>query len=564
MCGIYGYIGNTTINNFVDKLSLLEYRGYDSCGIAYNYNNHIILIRTKGNTNNLKRIINNNTIQIGIGHTRWATHGKISPINAHPHTSRNNRFYCVHNGVIENYQELKDKYNIQTISESDSAIIPVILDFLINKYSIIDSLKILIKEFVGTYAIAIIDRYNPEALYFIKNKSPLLISKSDNNISISSDQISFNDGEKIIVLNDLDYGSISKKEIIINNYLSDNERVTFIKNESQLCKRNEAYYMLDEIYFEKKLPSIISEKYKRIHLDEYKMTITTSKELVFIGSGSSYYAASILAYEYEKKLNKRCFSLIASEVKNFNISNNSMFITLSQSGETMDLCDAIDYLKSKNQRIISICNIVHSTIGFKSDCVYPLSVGREISVASTKAFMAMLYVGRGLLDNSYFDNSIYISHSIKNALLLEPKIIDISKRISSSNFIFYVGSGIDYLYSLEASLKLREISYLHSLSIQTGELKHGSLALVDFNTYCIGILSSLDSKARLESSLSEVSSRGGKTIIISNVYNKADLFYEGDSLGLIVIIQLIAFHTARLLNRTIDQPRNLAKSVTVK
>ena len=294
------------------------------------------------------------------------------------------------------------------------------------------------------------------------------------------------------------------------------------------------------------------------------MTINSSKEIIFIGSGSSYYAASILAYEYEKKLNKRCFALIASEVQNFNISNNSMCITLSQSGETMDLCEAIDYLKSKNLRIISICNIVHSTVGFKSDCVYPLSVGREISVASTKAFMAMLYVGRGLLDNNYFNNSIYISHSIKNALLLEQKIIEISKRISSSNFIFYVGSGIDYLYSLEASLKLREISYLHSFSIQTGELKHGSLALVDSNTYCIGILSSLDMKSRLESSLSEVSSRGGKTIIISNTYNKADLFYEGDSLGLIVIIQLIAFHTARFLNRTIDQPRNLAKSVTVK
>lgn len=563
MCGIYGYIGKSNTFEFINKLSLLEYRGYDSCGIAYQYKNHIFMIKTIGNTSNLKKHINKSSLDIAIGHTRWATHGIITPLNAHPFTSIKKRFYCVHNGVIENYLELKSKYNIKTLSDTDSSIIPYLLDIHFNN-NIIESLKLLLKDLKGTFAIVILDKYNPDKLYFLKNKSPLLINKANDNLSLSSDQIIFENDSNVIVLNDYDYGYIDKFNYYIFNDTNNAERISFLKNDSLKIKKISDHYMLDEIYYQKELPYIISSKYKNIHLNLFKNELNNSKEIVFIGSGSSYYAASILAYEYETILHKRCFSLIASEISNFSFNPKAMVILLSQSGETMDLCSSLEYIRKNNLKIFTLCNVIHSTLGYQSDYVFPLSVGREISVASTKAFMAMLYVGRGLLLNDYFNNYKFIQKSIEKALSLESKIKELSSNISKSNIIFYIGSGIDYIYSLEGSLKLKEISYLHSFSINSGELKHGSLALVDSNTYCIAILSNPNLYNSISSSLSEVKSRGSKTLLISNITPNADLYVEGDNLALIVIMQLISYYTALKLNRPIDQPRNLAKSVTVK
>ena len=521
------------------------------------------MTKTIGNTSNLKKNVKKSSLDIAIGHTRWATHGVITPINAHPFTSYNKRFYCVHNGVIENYLDLKAKYNIKPISDTDSSIIPYLLDIYFND-NIIESLKKLLEDLKGTFAIVILDKYNPDKLYFLKNKSPLLINKSNDDISLSSDQIVFNNDSKVIVLNDYDYGYIDKSNYYIFNDISKNDRMNFLKNDLIKINKISKHYMLDEIYFQKHLPNIISTKYKSIHLDFFKSELFNCKEIVFIGSGSSYYAASILAYEYEHRLHKRCYSIIASEISNFIFNSKTMVILISQSGETMDLCSSIDYIKSNNLKIYSLCNVLHSTLGYQSDYVFPLSVGREISVASTKAFMAMLYVGRGLLINDYFNNYKTIQASIEKALSLESKIKELSIDISKSNIIFYIGSGIDYIYSLEGSLKLKEVSYLHSFSINSGELKHGSLALVDSNTYCIAILSQLKYYNSINSSLSEVKSRGSKTLLISNVAKDADLYIDGDSLSLIVIMQLISYYTALKLNRPIDQPRNLAKSVTVK
>ncbi len=563
MCGIYGFIGKGNTDEFIKKLSLLEYRGYDSCGIAYEYKNHIFMIKTIGNTSNLKKNTKLSNFDVAIGHTRWATHGVITPVNAHPFTSTKGRFYCVHNGVIDNYLELKSKYNIKTNSDTDSSIVPYLLDIYF-KDNVIDALKILINELKGTFAIVILDKYNSNKLYFLKNKSPLLINKANDGISISSDQISFKNDSSVIVLNDYDYGYIDNESYYITNDRNNIERITFVKNDSLKINKQSNHYMLDEIYYQKELPYIINTKYKNIHLDFFKSELFNSKEIVFVGSGSSYYAASILAYQYEHKLHKRCYSVIASEITNFMFNPETMVILLSQSGETMDLCLGLDYIKRNNLKIFSLCNVLHSTLGYQSDYVFPLSVGREISVASTKAFMAMLYVGRGLLINDYFSNYQFIQKSIENALGLESKIKDLVTDISKSNIIFYIGSGIDYIYSLEGSLKLKEVSYLHSFSINSGELKHGSLALVDSNTYCIAILSQANLYNSITSSLSEVRSRGGKTLLISNVAKASDLYVEGDSLALIVIMQLISYYTALKLNRSIDQPRNLAKSVTVK
>lgn len=565
MCGIYGILGKTSILEVINSLEKLEYRGYDSCGIAYLYKNTPFLKKTVGNTSNLKAMIENKDIEIAIGHTRWATHGIVNSINAHPHSSKNKRFYIAHNGVIDNYLELKAKYSFKHETDTDSEVICHLLDLFSINNSILDAIKLIKNEIKGSYAIVIMDTLDSNKIYYMKNKSPLLLAEGLNNIVVASDQTVFNDKMRVIVLNDGNYGYISLDGYKICSNKKDEKWNTFNKDSSYSIKKVNQFYMEDEIQYEPYMIETISKFYKSINITDFTNEMNNSAEIVFVGAGSSYYAGCILKDLYEKKLKKRCYCVVASELKYFNcLSHNTLFIFLSQSGETADLCDGLLYIKNKGYKIISLCNNVNSTLGYNSDMIFPLMANAEISVASTKAFTAMIYVGCVLLDSKlYLYKGDIISKDLKGTLHKYDKIIDICNDISSASHIFYLGKGLDYSLALEASLKLREISYLSCFAFYSGELKHGSIALIDSETVSIGILSDISERKMIISGLEEIKSRGGRAYLISNVDKTADLYVEGDIFSLIMIFQMIAYKTALMLNRNVDQPRNLAKSVTV-
>ncbi len=565
MCGIYGIIGKTNTEEVLNSLERLEYRGYDSCGLAYLYKNKSFLYKTIGNTSKLRQNVEYREISCAIGHTRWATHGAVTPMNAHPHTSIEKRFYVVHNGVIENYEEIKQKYCFNFISQTDSEIIVHLLDLYTKKMSTLEAIKTILLELIGSFAVVIIDKMEENKLYFFKNKSPLLIALDSKKIILASDQCVFDAKMNVTILNDNNYGYIYNNSYQILS-LNINERWnTFYKeNNSKVNKINE-YYMLDEMYYEPYMIEDIATQYRKIDNIDFLTTLNEASEICFVGAGSSYYAGCILKEYYEVELKKRCYSVIASELKFFHILNkNTVFIFLSQSGETADLCEGLGYLKQNKYKIISFCNNVNSSLGYSSDMIFPLFAKNEIAVASTKALTAMIYVGRLLLKKDYFCSiSNDISLQLKNVFSKWQSILKISNTISLSNSIFYLGKDLDYYIALEGTLKLREISYLSAFAFQSGELKHGSIALIDRRSVCLAILTDISLKNIVKSNLEEVKSRGAKTFLVSNCDLDADLYFEGDILAIVLCLQIIAYQTALILNRNIDQPRNLAKSVTV-
>lgn len=564
MCGIYGIVGKTDTFEIINALEKLEYRGYDSCGMAYIYNQKILLNKAIGNTKELKKKIDKKIVDIAIGHTRWATHGEINLENAHPHSSIENRFYVVHNGVIENYLELKEKYKFKFNTNTDTEVIVHLLDMYNKQYDILTSIVKLKEDLKGSYAIVFIDKYNKDKLFFLKNKSPLLLAEDSNKMLLSSDQSAFDNKMRVTILNDGNYGYITNKnKNIFSNSFNEKWNTFFKESKNEYFKKNE-HFMLDEIEYEPDMLKSIASFYSKININDFYKELAYSNEILFVGAGSSYYAGCILKSIYEKKLRKRCYSIPASELEYFNfLYDSTLVIFLSQSGETADLCYNIDCLKNNGYKIISLCNNVNSTLGYKSDMIFPLLANKEISVASTKAFTAMIYVGLILLDKDYINKCNYFSDNLIKVLNSKNCINNICNDISKSNNVFYLGKDIDYLIALEASLKLREITYISSFAFYFGELKHGSIALIDQNTVSIGILTKENQSKAIRSSLEEINSRGGKTYLISNIDKKADIYIDGDILSIILIIQLIAYKTALILNRNIDQPRNLAKSVTV-
>ncbi len=565
MCGIYGIVGKTNTNEVLDSLERLEYRGYDSCGLAYIYKNKSFLFKTIGNTSKLRQTVEYKEIYCAIGHTRWATHGAVTPINAHPHTSDKKRFFVVHNGVIDNYLELKKKYGFTFESQTDTEIIVHLLDYYTQTLTTLETIKILLTELTGSFAVVIIDKTEENKLYFFKNKSPLLIALDNKKIVLASDQCVFDNKMNVTILNDRNYGYILKDNYRIFS-LNENERWnTFYKDYNTKIDKINEYYMLDEMMYEPTMILDIAKQYSKIDTAEFLNTLNYAKEIVFVGAGSSYYAGCILSRFFEQKLKKRCYSIIASELQFFSLLHRDiLFIFLSQSGETADLCECLTYLKNNNYKIISLCNNVNSSLGYNSDMIFPLFAKSEIAVASTKALTAMIYVGRILLEKEYYcKHAGFISKQLEKVFTKWEQINQISNAISLSNIIFYLGKGVDYSIALEGALKLREISYLSAFAFQSGELKHGSIALIDRRCVCVLILTDISLKVIVKSNLEEARSRGAKTFYISNCDTEADLYLEGDILNIILCLQIIAYQTALILNRNIDQPRNLAKSVTV-
>lgn len=595
MCGIIGYIGSpkSVRDTIIQGLKILEYRGYDSSGVCFLYNSKFNTYKSVGK---IKDLENTNSFEqlssLAIGHTRWATHGEVNENNTHPHFSKNKRILLVHNGVINNYLEIKgylESKGYKFYSDTDSEVIANLLEDLLLENEMLNALNILKSKLEGSYALVIIDNNDKDHLYFIKHLTPLLICKcNDSNFLVSDINAGSYFSTKFISIEDNQYGYVSKDKVLI---YQDNKEVVPKEFESQVSQNDISmggfpHYMIKEIYEQ---PSIlgkicntyISDSNELINFDsQVLLQIKEALKIYIVACGTSYHAGLIGKQVFEKILKKSTDVLIASEfdVSNMFIENNAFFIFISQSGETYDVKMALKQIKGKYNNLL-LTNVVSSSLGRECDSVVNILAGPEIAVASTKAYsaqVAILLLILYALTNKlaeYKKEIIEVCSSIQETLIRSHHILSLVKdNLIDKEHCFYIGKSLDYYIAQEASLKLKEISYIHSEAFAAGELKHGTIALIEKDTPVIGIISQANVANNLRSSLEEVSSRKAKIIVIStsSLSRDSDDFVVREvsanmlSLAIIPVFQLMAYYAALLRYKDIDKPRNLAKSVTVE
>lgn len=591
MCGIIGYIGkNNALPIVLNGLKKLEYRGYDSSGIAYLKNNKYEIIKAVGKIKNLESILPNDVSNMAIGHTRWATHGKANTINAHPHQV--GKITLVHNGIIENYQEIKtflEEKGYHFISETDTEIIAGLIDYY---YSIdndltktLDRLK---KEIHGSYALAImVDGINK--LYAIRKKSPLIVGINKKEYYLASDVPAILDYTRKYFLLDEDEVCILDND----NYLvlKDNKKVSkeikeFNTDIGSVYKDGYEHFMLKEIHEE---PRVINNLISII-LNRKTIDLSKYKTIQIVACGSAYHAGMIGKNLIEKYLGTKTEVYIASEYRYGKIfyDEKTLFIAISQSGETADTLASLMLAKEHGIKTLGIINTVSSSIAREVDEVLYINAGLEMAVATTKAYvlqvlMFSLLVYKSLKENNKLseEESEKILAELKNLgnyleESLESNISKLTKKLSKKDNIFFIGRQIDYALCLEASLKLKEISYIHSEAYAAGELKHGTISLISDDVPVIGIVTDKDISEKTISNLKEVKSRGAYVLlVIDSCINVSDDVYD-DIIRInstnefimpiltILPLQLLSYHIAKSRGCDIDKPRNLAKSVTVE
>lgn len=588
MCGIASYAGNkNVIKTIMTGLKSLEYRGYDSSGIAYMKNGKINIIKKEGPIKNLDKILNyDDEANIGISHTRWATHGGATDINAHPH--RQGKITLVHNGIIENYNELREEliekgYVFNT--ETDTEVAAGIIDNLYKEEG--DMLKALNKAtyiLKGSYAFNIINDDYPTAIFGIRKDSPLIVGTSnEGNILASDIPAIIHVTNKYIILNNYDIVVLTKDNI--KYYDRDLNEIhkdikIFNGDSEEISKNGYDHYMLKEINEEDEIVKKILSLYTKNNKVEDIFDIKKYKNIDIVACGSASFAGYIGKYYIEKYANIRTNVYYASEYryqKNF-FDKDTLVILISQSGETADTLAAMKLANEHDIDTLSIVNRRDSSIARESKYVIYTPCGIEIAVATTKAYLAQVII----LILLAIKNSSMEEEGIRELKLL-PNIItkyindfnykEIAKLVSDKKNIFYLGRGIDYYLALEGSLKLKEISYIHSEAFPAGELKHGSISLIDEDFGVIAIVLDKSISDKTISNLKEVSSRGAEVIAITNIdkddFSAHKILLDSHSefltpLTAIIPMQLLAYNTALIKGYDIDKPRNLAKSVTVE
>ncbi|MBR2834053.1 MAG: glutamine--fructose-6-phosphate transaminase (isomerizing) [Bacilli bacterium] len=600
MCGIIGYVGNRNAREvLINGLKTLEYRGYDSAGIAYRTNNRIEIIKANGKIKNLERKIKKGiTSHIGIGHTRWATHGKPSEINAHPH--RIGKFTIVHNGIIENYESLKkilqkEKYKFK--SDTDSEVICALLDKLYKEKPDILKVLVQVKNLLnGSYALGILCDDKPDSLYAIRKDSPLIVGLGTNENFIASDVpaiLKYTDKYMIIGSNEII--EINDKVTVYNDNLdeTDKEILTFEGSIIEAEKNGYDHFMLKEIHEE---PEVI---YNTIHpflenginsLTENMPSFKKYKKIAIIGCGSAYHAGVIGKNIIEKYGDIKTSVYIASEYryqKSFT-DKDTLIILISQSGETADTIASLRKVKELGFDTLAIVNVVGSSLAREADKTIYIKAGPEISVATTKAYTCQLAIlslialtigyEKKIINEKKAEEIIASFYKLPDEL---KKVINIdykkyAKNLYKKNICFYIGRGIDYAICLEGSLKLKEISYITTLAYPAGELKHGTISLIDRGTNVIAVVTDKHISKKTISNIKEVKSRGAYvTLLITDNLNEETSFADeiikipfiNDFVEPIITsipLQLIGYETAKLKGCDIDKPKNLAKSVTVE
>ena len=586
MCGIVGYKGNNNnaIKVVIEGLENLEYRGYDSAGIAYLKDKKIIIEKEAGRIKNLKNKLNlKDKSNLAIGHTRWATHGNPTKTNAHPHQV--GKFTIVHNGIIENYLILKEeliKNNYTFKSDTDTEIACAYLDYLYKQEKdILKSLQSLQKAIKGSYAFGIICEDDKDHLYALRSSSPLIIALGKNENYIASDVPAIlKYTNKYIILENYEIAKISSNNITIynKNLQEVNKTInTYEGTYESSIKGDYEHFMLKEINeepdtFEKTINNCLENNFKDIDLKKYT-------NIHIVACGSAYHAGLVGKNLIEKYANIKVYTQVASEYryeKTF-YYKNTLVILISQSGETADTLAALRKAKDNNIDTLSIVNVFSSSIARESKYVIYTKAGCEIAVATTKAYLAQLTVLIALT-LSLTDKQINKEEitNLKNEItnLIKKDYKTIANKIYKAKNIFFIGRGIDYALCMEGSLKLKEISYINSVAYQAGELKHGTISLIEENTPVIAILTEEDLIEKTISNIKEVKARGAHTIIITNKDIQGDFYDEKiiipktnelfQQLLTIIPLQLIAYEVAKLNNCDIDKPKNLAKSVTVE
>jgi len=593
MCGIVGYIGKNAISSGFENLKKLEYRGYDSAGIACIKNNKIVVVKAKGYIENTirKSKFLGNEINICIAHTRWATTGNVSTKNAHPQQSSSNRFAIVHNGIIENYQEIKNTllslgYNFK--SDTDTEVIAnLIEEESKTQKSVIKIIKNVTKMLQGSYAIAILDIKNPNKIFLAKKDMPLFVSAENEFSAISSSVIGLPEqASSYIMLENNDIAELTLSNISIYN---DNKQV--IRPVLNITEKltntpillEEKHYMLKEILeIEQKLTNTQDNFYNKnnnyLHLID--KLFSGKKRIHLVACGTAYHACNI-----GSKLLSMCgfdsSCHIASEFKYSPpiLSKDSLYIFVSQSGETADTLGSLKLVKDLGLDTLSITNVESSTMSHLDENHIFTKAGTEIAVASTKAYVcqclifylitAHLNIKMQKIDISQLKiNNIF--HNLKNLKKLAKEVIKYNK-------VFFIGRNIDYITAMEGSLKLKEISYIMAESYPAGELKHGSLALIDQNSLSVIISTDENMIPKIKNTISEIKSRNGKILLVSPYKEyycdiEVDYFYRLEylenshlyPLTSILPLQLISYYSSTLLGLNPDKPRNLAKSVTVE
>lgn len=584
MCGIIGYIGkNDATKKIINTLERLEYRGYDSAGIAY-YDGNITIEKAVGKINNLKGKIRDNEANMGIGHTRWATHGGVTENNAHPFCQ--GKFTIVHNGIIENYGIIKNnliKKGYVFNSETDSEVIAALLDDIYkDNGNTLDTIFRVSNILEGSYAVLIINSDELDKIYCIRKDSPLIIGIGDDENFIVSDMSAVkNYTDRYYLLDNYDIGVVTKDDVKIynNNKLVNKSVYTFDYKTDEYDKQGFSHYMLKEINEEEQL-------FRTNMLDNLD-SIPSIKEydkIYIVGCGSAYYAGLVGAYFIEKYADKEVITCLASEFryKKLFLKENDLVIFISQSGETADTLASLRIARDLGAKTLAIVNALGSSIAREAHETIYTNCGIEVAVATTKVYAMQVYIlGLLAIKNSnedyqkllpYYKN---LSKQIHDIIKGE-QYLEVANQIYDKDNIFFLGRNIDYAISLEGSLKLKEISYIHSEAYPAGELKHGTISLISDNTIVISIITNDNIKNKTISNIKEVVARGAYSIIIA----RDDLEIDKDTYDIlikipksiplldpiltVVMLQLISYHVAKLRKTDIDKPRNLAKSVTVE
>ena len=618
MCGIVGYVGDKQAAPIVlECLSKLEYRGYDSAGIAIFDGKNINIEKAVGKLVNLSEKTNNGENlkgTLGIGHTRWATHGSPTELNAHPHISCNNiseigtvNVVGVHNGIIENYKELKEKllaHGYKFYSDTDTEVVIKLVDYYYNKYKLgpIDAIAKTMVRSKGSYALELIFKDHPGEIWVAKKDSPLVVGVEDNESFIGSDVPAFiKHTRNVYYLKDLEFGCVKAGEVKFYNLNGDEvsktpTEITWDVDAAE--KGGYDHFMIKEIHEQPKLirdtfNSLVKDN--KIDLSDVGITVEEMKnfnQIYIIGCGSAYHAGLVGQYLFEGLTRTPIRMELASEFRYRNpiIDDKCLVISVSQSGETADTLAAIKLAKQKGAKTLSIVNVVGSSIARESDHTIYTLAGPEISVATTKAYscqvivlyLLAIYMGeaKGMISKQDYDRYLTeintIPEKIEKILQVTTRIQWLASSMSVKHHAFFIGRGVDYATCLEGSLKLKEVSYLHSEAYAAGELKHGTISLIDEQTPVIAVSTQSALNEKIVSNIVETKSRGAFIIGVGSsendlLKNVADIYLEVPAIDelfmpslSIVPLQLLGYYVSVAKGLDVDKPRNLAKSVTVE
>ncbi len=589
MCGIIGCTGDfNTADVLLEGLGKLEYRGYDSAGIAVMCSGSIEVVKSKGRISNLSLKISGrdfSSCRSGIGHTRWATHGEPNDVNSHPHISESGLFCVVHNGIIENYIEIREnlkREGFEFLSETDSEVIAHLLEF---NYSgdVISALHETVNQLEGSYALGVICTFTPEKIYSARKDSPLVIGMTDKGGLIASDiPAILGYTRDIFIAEDGEIACVGKDKIDFYNSMGlkiEKENISVDWEAGAAEKGGFEHFMLKEIHEE---PEAIRKTLANPDMEE--VIIKRPERIYIIACGTAYHAGVVGKYIIEEVAGIPVEVDLASEFryKNPIIGENSLAVVISQSGETIDTLFAMRKAKELGARVLAIVNVVGSSISREADDVFYTRAGPEIAVASTKAYSTQLAAifmlaekfSTGRIDK---DDLEKLPGMLELILLKKDEIQRFASELYGEKSIFFIGRGLDYALSMEGSLKLKEISYIHSEAYAGGELKHGTIALIEKGTPVICSMTQPHIFSKMAGNLKEVQARGARVLVITTdslearareitdmVITIPDVAPVLAPITAVTPMQLFAYYCAVLKGCDVDKPRNLAKSVTVE